>query len=338
LGAVLIGGFLVVILVPATAQLRDGSKEAACIHNLMRIGYANAVYAGEHVSDPALPVHPLQFSQCGQNHTGLCSSPSFIGAYEWGGKSGIGRPGFINYPGAVGSKYGTSAGFGPPRRPLNAILYKAAFFDGWAEDRFNLTQAYLDTQLDLTTNQCPADTGYTGAHFPDFRDLQLSSYDHFGTSYTANMFMINVPGGLVGEGFMVGEMGSNSPYLHRLSEIRAPARTLAYYENNGRFAWSAAPTPPDCDWIGPEIPGTVRGWHGKDWTFNATFMDGHADRIFMRSFQPELVFEDPDKQENRRCVIIRGFGWQKDTAPLEPARTYLSYPGPGRPSWEGGIE
>jgi len=318
------------LLVPAAAQLRVSSKETTCLGNLMRIGYANAVYAGDNLSDPALPIHALQFAQCGPNYPGLCNNPSFIGAYEWGGKSGVGMPGWVEYPGVLGSKYGTAAGFGPSTRPLNAILYKAAFTDARADGRLSRVQAQIDTELVLSTNRCPADTGYAGIHFPNFRDLGLSSYDHFGTSYTANMFMIANQGG--------GEMRSNSPYLHRFSEIRAPGRTLAYYENNGRFAWSAAPMPPDCSWIGPGISGTVRGWHGKDWTFNAAFMDGHVERIVRRGFQNELVMEDPEAQAAFRCIIVRGQGWQKDTLPLISVATGLAWGGAGRPSWEGGIE
>jgi len=329
LGVVAFGVVAAAFLIPAAGALRVSSQETTCLDNLARIGFANSVYASEDPSDPALPVHPLQYQQCGPDFEGICNTPSYIGAYDWGGKSGVGLPGWVEFPGVLGSRYGTAAGFGPATRPLNRILYKAKLADAWGP-QFDRIQAYYDTLLDLPSYQCPADTGYTGIHHPDFRDSLLSSYDYYGTSYTANVFMISGAGAL-------GEASSNSPYLHRLSEIRAPHRTLAFYENNGRFAWSAAPMIKDCQWIGEGISGTVHGWHGKDWTFNASFMDGHVDRIYMRGFVNEPVFED-DRQEYYQCTIVRGDGWQKDTHPLDPVPTGVIFGGDVRPSWEGGIE
>lgn len=328
LGVVAFGVVMAALMIPAAGALRVSSKESQCLNNLARIGFANSVYAGENVSDPALPVHRLQFQQCGPDFQGLCTTPSYIGAYEWGGKSGVGRPDWLDLGGDFGSKYGTAAGFGPATRPLNRILYKKPFVD--YTEPWDWLGAALDTQLDLPEFHCPADIGYTGIHFPAFRDEGQSSYDHFGTSYTANMFMVANQGG--------GEMRSNSPYLHKLSAIRNPGRTLAYYENNGRFAWSAAPMLSDCLWIGPGIEGTVRGWHGKDWTFNAAFIDGHVGSIYMGSFVNEIVFPDENTQQGLRCIIVRGEGWQKDTLPLSDIRTGLGWGGGGRPSWEDGIE
>ncbi|MCH8966426.1 MAG: hypothetical protein IID43_01990 [Planctomycetes bacterium] len=42
-----------------------------------------------------------------------------------------------------------------------------------------------DTTLDLDFYKCPSDTGYKGYHFTAWKDSGLSSYDHYGTSYTA---------------------------------------------------------------------------------------------------------------------------------------------------------
>ena len=49
-----------------------------------------------------------------------------------------------------------------------------------------------DAQLDLGLFRCPSDDGPPRAmHCPDWLANQdRSSYDHFGTSYVANMFMI----------------------------------------------------------------------------------------------------------------------------------------------------
>jgi hypothetical protein len=308
-------GVLVVWLLPAMAAVARNSKEGRCLSNLAQIGYANLLYAAEDPNDMAIPVHRAFPNQNAYN-------PTYIGAYEWGGKSGIGREGWVEAPGILSSKYGTAAGFGPGTRPLNKIIYGNLpdYTNDPGEDFENWTN---DTMLDLHVHQCPADTGYTGAHCPDFRDSGLSAYDHFGTSYAANMFMT---GG--------GEMQSNSPYLHRISDIFSPATTLAYQENNGQWAWAVAPENQDCSWIGPGVPGHVRGWHGKDWTFGATFVDGHADWIYMRGYRNPRVLQDPNLQDQYRCIIVRGDGWQKDTLPTPRVRTGLFHDGEGRPSYE----
>ena len=325
---------LTVSLLPAAAGVRNGSKAGRCLNNLAQIGYANTIYAALDAADMALPVHPKQFQQCPDQPPGQpCFEPIYVGAYEWGGKSGIGRDDFVDWLPAgdpLASKYGTAAGFGPASRPLNEIIFKEDFKNHF-DPEFDPQGAEEDTLLDLDVYRCPSDTGYTGIHFPDFKTRCLSSFDHFGTSYNANIFMIaNSDGGI---------MQSNSPYLHRLSDVISPVSTLAYAENNGRFAWSAAPEYPGCGWIGPGIPGTVKGWHAKDWTFNAAFVDGHVDTIYMRGYHNVPLYPSDDNQYlNYRCIIIRGEAWHVDTLPAELVPAALWFSGGGRPSWEDGIE
>ena len=122
-----------------------------------------------------------------------------------------------------------------------------------------------------------------------------------------------------------------------MSRLLSPSTTLAFQENNGRYAWAAARE--SCDFIQPGVAGTVRGWHGKDWSFNAAFIDGHADTIHMRGYRSARVFRDDQDQESLRCIILRGEGWQIDTLPLEPVDTGLLWSGGGgRAAFEGGIE
>lgn len=326
-------GFLAICLMPAVASVRNSSKEAVCHANLARIGFANSVYASQDLGDAAIPVHRKQFQQ-DPNH------PIYIGAYEWGGKSGIGRDDFLT--GTAGnplnSRYGTQAGFGPATRPLNRILYRDELTDYANDPGDNGANWLADTRRELSTNECPADVGYTGVHYPSFRDSGLSSYDHFGTSYAANIFMIGRSGG--------SNMYSNSPYLHRMSQLASPVTTIAYQENNGRFAWAAAPEVPECTDVvgGIGISGSVIGWHGKPWTFNVAFLDGHTDAIYMRGYSnprlgryPDLGSEEGSYQQYQ-CIIVRGMGWQKDTMPADFVLTNLIAVGGGRPSYEDGIE
>lgn len=317
---------LMATVLPAVATVAREGKSGRCLSNLGRIAHATAIYSAMDPGQMALPVHPLQPEQDP-------FAPSFIGAYEWGGKSGIGRMNQPETMDVLDSRYGTLAGFGPASRPLNKIIFKEPFPDYTKlEDPVG---AMEDTQLDLPIFRCPSDIGYTGVHFRMFRDDGYTSYDNFGTSYTANMFMIASGS---------GPMSSNSPYLHSVSQIRDPGTTLAYYENCGRFAWSAGAMHKDCQFIGPGVPGTVRGWHGADWIFNAAFVDGHVDSIYMRGFDnpdigayPSLNGQDADFR-SLRCIIVRGDGWQKDTLPAPLIPTGLNAPGQSRPSWEVGIE
>ncbi len=147
-------------------------------------------------------------------------------------------------------------------------------------------------------------------------------------------------------------MRTNSPYLRPISRVPTPARTLYYEENIGRWAWSCRREKDDCGFIGLGVnPGptkTIRGWHGKDWTFNRAFVDAHAEqqKVFIEGtedqegfalhYRSEIVFPDnPGKDNQYRCIIVRGPGWQKDTLPAEDIPTGLGWGGAGRPSYEG---
>lgn len=347
---VIAGGLLVAAFAPALETARQRSQQAQCLNRLAAIAIASRTYAADDPQGWAIPPHPRQFTQNPTN-------PTFIGAYEWGGKSGIGRPGFVDGPSTgefawITSKYGTKAGFGPATRPLNEILYPHGFRDNLypTYDRFG---AWLDTRLQLDAYKCPGDDGppqgYAdgkGPHCPDWvKNTERSSFDHFGNSYAANVFMIANTGGPD-----AGWMKSNSPYLRPLSRIPNPARTIEYEENIGRWAWACRREIQDCLWIGLGVdPGpsmAVRGWHGKPWTFNRSFVDTHAEQQkvyvegtedaegYAEHYRNERVHEDESLQDAHRCIIVRGDGWQKDTLPADPIWTGLHFPGSGRPSYE----
>lgn len=337
---------LISILLPSLEAARRQAKQNACLSHIKNIATSSRVYEADDTSGWGIPVHPLQYKQCGDDDAAnvFCSTPTFVGAYEWGGKSGVGEPGFAEYAGVLGSKYGTMAGFGPATRPMNDILYTGGFKDNKGGQ--SRSGALGDTELNLELFRCPSDDGPPrGAHCPDWvKNSERSSYDHFGNSYAANVFMIANSGG--------GEMRTNSPYLRPVSRVPTPARTLYYEENIGRWAWSAKREKDDCAFIGPGVdPGptkAIRGWHGKDWTFNRAFVDAHAEqhKIYIEGtqdqngyalhYRSEIVFpENRPLQEQFRCIIVRGPGWQKDTLPAETIFTGLGYSGQGRPSYEG---
>jgi prepilin-type N-terminal cleavage/methylation domain-containing protein len=331
---------LISILLPSLEAARAQSKQSTCLSHIKGIATSSRVYEADDPNGWGIPVHPMQYQQDPNN-------PTYIGAYEWGGKAGIGDSGFI--PGPSGefafltSKFGTLSGFGPATRPMNDILYQGGFKDNRQPD-FNRRGAVADTELDLDLFACPADDGPPrGAHCKDWIDnTERSSYDHFGNSYSANIFMTSWVGG--------GPVRSNSPYMRPTSRIPTPARTLYYEENIGRWAWASRRE--WCDFIQPGVdPGptkSIRGWHGTDWTFTRSFVDGHAETQkvliegtedqdgYYQHYRSEIIYDEPDRQENMRCIIVRGAGWSKDTLPHEPIYTGLNWGGGGgRPSDEG---
>jgi len=302
------------------------------------IATSSRVYESGDPSGWGIPVHPYQYYQDP-------TDPTYVGAYEWGGKSGIGRDTFLTgTPGdPINSKYGTKAGFGPCTRPMNEILYQGGFKDNLlpTEDEEGML---LDTTLDLGLYRCPADDGPPrGGHCWDWvEEADTSSYDWFGNSYAANLFMTAWVSG--------GYMYSNSPYLRPTTRVPTPARTIYYEENIGRWAWAAKTDP--CDFlegidIGPTK--TIRGWHGDDWTYNRSFVDAHAEYQpvieretknllgFYEHYRIERIEHIPEGATwtQFRCIIVRGDGWSKDTLPAPRIRTQLWQPaGEFRPSYE----
>ncbi len=348
---------LIAILLPSLEAARRQAKQSACLSHIKNIATTSRVYEADDPNGWGIPVHPLQYCQCpGEDCGQPCMEPLYIGAYEWGGKSGIGSPGHPyamerNAPADgsfawMSSRYGTAAGFGPATRPMNAILYKGGF-----KDNTDVRPLWKhDTELDLGLFRCPGDDGPPrGAHCPDWiAHTERSSYDHFGNSFAANVFMIANAGG--------GWMYSNSPYMRPVSRVPTPSRTLYYEENIGRWAWACRRELPDCvtelglEGVDPGPTKAVRGWHGKDWTFNRAFVDAHADtqKIYIEGtedqdgyalhYRNEKIYPDGEGVRNHGCIIVRGDGWQKDTLPADLIYTGLWHNGAGRPSYENCVE
>ncbi|MFQ5413809.1 MAG: prepilin-type N-terminal cleavage/methylation domain-containing protein [Phycisphaerae bacterium] len=342
---------LIAILLPSLEKARQASKRSACLAHIKNIATSSRVYEADDPNGWGIPVHPVQYEQDQ-------SDPTFVGAYEWGGKSGVGGQELIGQDPTepVRSKYGTFAGFSPATRPMNDILYKGGFTNYFPPGGPpNIDGMLKDTQLDLGLYRCPSDDGPPrGAHCFDWvakgeQGDSVSSYDWFGNSYAANLFMIGASSG-------AGTMSSNSPYLRPVSRIPTPARTLYYEENIGRWAWACWLEACDgthngltLDGVNPGPTKTLTGWHGQDWTFNRAFVDAHAetqklwiaetenDRGYAHHYRIEEVFQDQTQQQINACIIVRGPGWTKDTLPNAVIDTGLGNPGGGgeRPSYEG---
>jgi prepilin-type N-terminal cleavage/methylation domain-containing protein len=334
---------LIAILLPSLQRAREAAKRSTCLSQMKNIATTSRVYEADDPQGWGIPVHPLQYAQDPGN-------PTYIGAYEYGGKSGIGQDDFLTgQPGdPLNSKYGTRAGFGPATRPLNDLLY----IGGFQDNKDDLVGERRDTTLALDLFRCPADAFAPRAgHCEDWTNHpERSSYDHFGTSYTANVFLTATSGG-------PNPMYSNAPYLRPTTRVPTPARTIFYEENIGRWAWAARREV--CTWIQDLGKGVdigplkqIEGWHGKPWYYARSFVDAHAEYQpviiagtedvlgYSEHYRIEWIFEMPEQQawSYFRCIIVRGDGWQKDTLPAPRINTFAISPGGGRPSYEACVK
>jgi prepilin-type processing-associated H-X9-DG protein len=300
---------LTALLAPAVADVSRRGKDTICLQNLARIAQASIVYAARDPDEQAIPIHPQAYDP-----TVAAYLRRLIPSYVWGGKSGRGEVG------ADPLFWGTGNGKGPATRPLNKILYGDVFPDYSLNPGPGFANWKIDERLDLSVYRCPSDSGYTGLHWSSFKESKLTSYDHYGTSYAANILWI----------FRGSDSNcngpccqSNSPYLHALSDIVNPVQTIYYLENCGRYAfWADLPGQPSC---GGSFETTVNGWHGQPWLFNAAFVDGHVEPIRLRGFGSPRLGHYPDGNYNNwHCVIVRGDEWQLDTLPLDPTDTSIS--------------
>ena len=310
---------LAAVLTPALADVGRRSKGTVCIQNLARIAQASIIYASQDPEQQAVPVHPI----AGYGGYGTTGTVIPVLRICYGGKSGRGRWGGNSF------FWGTGYGRGPASRPMNTVMYKGGLPDysgppyGDYPGPDYLARWMADRTLDLSVYRCPSDTGYTGYHYFDWKRSGLSSYDFFGTSYHANTMWIGYGPG--------SHLSSNSPFMHRLSDVVSPRTTLYYQEHCSLYAQQVAPPPSNCDYDPPTV--VVNGWHGQAFRFNAAFVDAHVDQVRIRGFENPRIgrypgYADPDAGYiHWRCVIMRGSGWQLDTLPLAPVETALVWRG-----------
>jgi len=310
------------LLIPALGEARVQSKEIKCLSNLQRLGEAASVHAAAHPQELAIPKH-AEFGK----------ARGIVGDIEWGGKSGVGEPSVLGDP--LTSRWGTQLGRGPCTRGLNNVVYGRVFPDNREDPGPDQVNWRNDTQLDLDVFHCPADHGYAGYHFYSWKKSRLTSYDHYGNSYTVPSLWIGIP-------LQGCKLRSNSAFLRPVSRVPNPRNTVLFLENCGKFAWHWNYGIDGCESLsgtiqGPDRTTEIRGWHGRPWEFQTAFVDAHAGPARMEGHshpQPQLaVYPDCD-QENPadcypfwRCAIIRGPGWQLDTLPSSPVPTDLTCAG-----------
>ncbi|MEE9295962.1 MAG: prepilin-type N-terminal cleavage/methylation domain-containing protein [Phycisphaerae bacterium] len=300
---------LLSILLPSLRKAREQARRVVCTANLKSLVTSSIVYSGADKHENTIPVHPWTFV-----------SPADYGAYDWGGKAGTGEWQTGNDP--MSSRWGTARGRGPSRRPLNAVIYKNAFTDYINNPGLNQKNWLSDAQADLPIYRCPSDNGHTGHHIGTWADSGLSSYDHFGNSYSANSLWCS-------SHTQTREIfRSWGPFLRPISRIVTPNNTLLYMENAGRFAYhlNYSATVGGCatNSDGPYFSissdlSVIKGWHATPFKFAATFVDGHAEIIHMQGHldpAPQVSSYPPGMDFRVAiCHVIRDVGWQLDTLP-----------------------
>ncbi len=309
---------LISILLPSLKRAREQAKMVACQANLKGIATAAVTYASSDAAEMSIPVHHLMGLNIGT-----------VGEYEYGGKSGEGEP--ETGIDELTSKWGTQNGRGPATRGLNPVVFRGGFTDYIDNPGPNNINWLNDTKLDVGIFKCPSDKGYTGHHYSAWRDSGLSSYDHYGNSYSASTSWIGLPGA----GCM---LRSNSSFLKPISRVPNPANTIYFIENCGRFGWRRSYGTDGCSFLsggptGDDIETVIKGWHGQPWYFAAAFVDAHAAMVKIEGHtipQPTLPSYPPGPDGSPRnwgnwhCVIIRGLNWQQDTLPAPAVATTIA--------------
>jgi hypothetical protein len=292
--------------VPVARQARSDAQLATCLSRLGEITRASAVYSAQDPDETAIPI----------GERDATSTDAVYSHFSFGGKSGTST---ALYPFLLASVFSGNNAMNASRRPLNRILYKQVIPE--PDDTCGYTFCMdwsRDARLDLDIYHCPADVGFPGMHYRGWAVRGNSSYNYFGTSYSANA-MWKMPSAL----WIDSPLDSVSPYLQRIGAIPNPQKTVLYLENAGEFAWQA--NNPELDQSGtscywPYNIGnfTAHGNHGTDWMFSTSFVDGHAAFIRMRGHAYLPWTAEPSLS----CAPVRGLGWQRDTLPAPPTPTW----------------
>ena len=317
---------LISILLPSLKKAREQAKVAVCTASVKGHATSGNVFAAGHPKELSFPEHELM---------GLIEGA--FGEYEWGGKSGRGEP--QGGPEPVMSKWGTAEGRGPATRDLNSIIFKGGFTDYQDFPGPNQANWEHDMNLDLPIFKCPSDRGYVGHHYTRWQNSRLSSYDHYGNSYSASTSWVRCSG-CRPEDFIE----SNSAFLKPISRVPNPGNTIYFMENAGRFGYRVNSGLDGCGGgssrsLGADVLSVIKGWHGRAYTFQVSFVDGHAGTVRMEGHQqpPPKLARYPSAppccctsggssvacHRCWRCVILRGPGWQIDTLPAPAVVTEI---------------
>jgi hypothetical protein len=370
---------------PSLKRARDQARQSACLANMSQLAKSSAMYAASDASDTLIPfpgglpplsascAPPPEFTTAVYGHLNL--TVGYDGKLEWGGKAGKGETscsdsGLTTSPTydpsmTINSKWGTWHGRGPAQRPMNTFMYKSGFADHRptsAGGDGSMAAALTDADLKLDVYRCPSDVGFRGFHHAAWKASGLSSYDHYGNSYSSNVaWTITTSGG----GLAACNSLSNASFMRPFSRVASPPSTIMYIEHAGRYGprlnsgaiclpelgepssgcQVAPPCTPGYDvpsWVAYGKP-TIKGWHGRDWVFNCAFCDGSARACKVKGhIRPHPMLQyypylyNPNgtllysNYPTWKCVILRGRdNWSWDCLPAPPVISSFQTSPPG---------
>ena len=298
----------------ALSEVKSKSRSLSCQEKMGQIARASLVYASQDANENAIPICIIDAASVSVRYA----------FYGYGGKGGAG---YRTTTDANRSEWGGAGLMDSVHRPLNGVIYKKPFPSPSSQGgpfghSYDWTE---DNRRDLDLYHCPEDAGFPGMHHNGWKQSGLSSYDYYGTSYSANTMFIYDP-------LDPSNLFSNSIYSRPLSNAPDPDNTILYMENAARFAIFSY-NPELNNNLGDCIPQyreedgfAANGWHGQPWHFNTSFGDGHVANVNIRSYanRTDSVPDVPSCGLNNcrcHCIIVRGDGWQMDTLPAPLVRT-----------------
>ncbi len=281
---------LISILLPSLTAARQEGIRLKCVANLRTV---NAYGQNNAISDPRGIAHPM--AKSGEIYW------RGLGAWDFGGSDGLCgemRSDFVPLDASLGSLM----------RPFNAAVAGANF----------------DPRMAFKEYVCPGDTGY--AAVPNYRPQWVSAapctvdeldegvmspvWQGWGTSFQGDFLWYGGP----------NEYGSPTArrigsFMRPLSTVVNGSETLLFYE--GRFAQAFLSTREIIDAGNGGVAIDVAGWHGKMCEFNASMLDGHVEKVKLRSRgdQVDLLLNFDPQKYPYRSGMARGNGWRYDAFP-----------------------
>lgn len=295
------GSLLASMLLLLVTQAGGKRSAAKCLSNLKRFGTAAHMYAAE---DPRELLTPIHARMVRPSETWFWRT---VHAFAWGGASAA-KPFQYGPDSQVYLNDRSNQGAGTPgaayaanTRPLNPYLIAA-------EKERRAAEKELKDHF-----ECPADAGY-----PDDPAVTQSPranagracYDTLGNSYRMNVYALYREN---------GEALSLGLWAQRLSTVKQPAETVAYFE--APFMDMALAARADA------AEPTLKAWHSGGAGANVLIADGSARNLQKLAIQTGDALNFAGLPPQSTALLLRGERWMIDTFPAPGVGIFGEWPG-----------